>query len=334
MSRYNNNGPPKEPEINTKDSSLDDLLDALQSYNKEGGSSPASTLKHTSSKLVVPVPAAVKTNALSNEEKSSTPNSSTPNNTVTSGTPPPPPPRTSSALKQPITRAESASGYLSSSSLKSGETSSSSESINSQEGVSNIVMLRKANSVTGPPVPLKPMDLKSLTTKSRQDALETRHQELLSRQKQLQEQYQRLQQMQENNKNKQQQQLQGKTNEVKDSGASVKETVKAFNSKAGGKGCHLLCPSKAPEKTTALSPGQAAEETEEERRGTEGEEVVKAENESKSSTKIYETDIFKLPKKTMVDLYTYCLQQWHEVSKDQVGAYNTQYRLVRKCKLK
>ena len=49
-----------------------------------------------------------------------------------------------------------------------------------------------------PPVAAKPsnVDIKSLTAKARQDALEQRHQELLNRQKQLQEQYQRLQNMQ------------------------------------------------------------------------------------------------------------------------------------------
>jgi hypothetical protein len=46
-------------------------------------------------------------------------------------------------------------------------------------------------------VPQKPSDINSLTAKSRQDLLEVRHQELLQRQKQLQEQYQRLQEMQQ-----------------------------------------------------------------------------------------------------------------------------------------
>ena len=46
-----------------------------------------------------------------------------------------------------------------------------------------------------PPIPNKPTDIHGLSGKLRQDALETRHQELLSRQKQLQEQYERLQHM-------------------------------------------------------------------------------------------------------------------------------------------
>ena len=58
--------------------------------------------------------------------------------------------------------------------------------------------LRKSTSVTGPPpVPQKPADINSLTAKSRQDVLEVRHQELLQRQRQLQEQYQRLQDLQQ-----------------------------------------------------------------------------------------------------------------------------------------
>lgn len=54
-----------------------------------------------------------------------------------------------------------------------------------------------------PPVAAKPVnvDIKSLTAKARQDALEQRHQELLSRQKQLQEQYERLQNMQQKHSN-------------------------------------------------------------------------------------------------------------------------------------
>ena len=46
-----------------------------------------------------------------------------------------------------------------------------------------------------PPIPNKPSDIQGLSGKLRQDALETRHQELLTRQKQLQEQYERLQHM-------------------------------------------------------------------------------------------------------------------------------------------
>ena len=52
-----------------------------------------------------------------------------------------------------------------------------------------------------PPIPNKPNDIHSLSGKLRQDALENRHQELLSRQKQLQEQYERLQHMAEQKKN-------------------------------------------------------------------------------------------------------------------------------------
>ena len=52
-----------------------------------------------------------------------------------------------------------------------------------------------ANNETPPPIPSKPSDIHNLSGKLRQDALETRHQELLTRQKQLQEQYERLQHM-------------------------------------------------------------------------------------------------------------------------------------------
>ena len=101
---------------------------------------------------------------------------------ILKGAPPPPPPRTSS---NKTAHCES---------LDSGQTKSLDISDVSDEGHNN---LRKSNSVTGPPVPLKPTDISSLTAKSRQDLLEVRHQELLQRQKQLQEQYQRLQEMQQ-----------------------------------------------------------------------------------------------------------------------------------------
>jgi hypothetical protein len=87
------------------------------------------------------------------------------------GAPPPPPPRTSSNKPS---HTESVDGKPA-----SGEDG-----------------LRKC--VPGPPpVPAKPSGINSLTDKSRQDLLEVRHQELLQRQKQLQEQYQRLQDMQQ-----------------------------------------------------------------------------------------------------------------------------------------
>ena len=80
-------------------------------------------------------------------------------NSTKKGAPPPPPPRSSS-------------------------TSKNSEEDNTKK--------------EPPPVAAKPknVDITSLTAKARQDALEQRHQELLSRQKQLQEQYERLQNMQ------------------------------------------------------------------------------------------------------------------------------------------
>ncbi|CAB4068263.1 unnamed protein product [Lepeophtheirus salmonis] len=147
----------------------------------------------------------------------------------TKGAPPPPPPRTSST-------------HCDNPWEEHGETSSSSESINSQEGASNIMMLRKANSVTGPPVPLKPIDLKSLTTKSRQDALETRHQELLTRQRQLQEHNQHLlfPKKKQTNLRKDTPDVssaQGTLNKspsVADN--SVKDQIKAINNKEKGKG--------------------------------------------------------------------------------------------------
>ena len=70
--------------------------------------------------------------------------------------------------------------------------SSSSESVNSQDGSGGHimgVMLPQVINKTGgapPPVPLKPDAIKNLSNKSRQDQLEQRHQELLSRQRQLQ----------------------------------------------------------------------------------------------------------------------------------------------------
>ena len=84
--------------------------------------------------------------------------------------------------------------------------SESSESINSQEGhgyvgTSNFIHNSRkptvSNSLTEnpPPLPNKPSDIQGLSGKLRSDALETRHQELLTRQKQLQEQYERLQHM-------------------------------------------------------------------------------------------------------------------------------------------
>ena len=88
-------------------------------------------------------------------------------------TPPPPPPRSSSTKN---------------SSDEGSETNL--EVLSSSEDVSK----------KGPPPPVaaKPanVDIKSLTARARQEALEQRHQELLTRQKQLQEQYQRLQNMQ------------------------------------------------------------------------------------------------------------------------------------------
>ncbi|XP_040572827.1 uncharacterized protein [Lepeophtheirus salmonis] len=362
----------KEQDINSKDSSLDDLLDALQSYSKDPSSSTSSGTSQVSIALkptpvsnlntskLTPVPAAVKTNALSNEEiadlspmkkpSNSNNTSATSSKKVntpgaphrnTKGAPPPPPPRTSSTLRQPLGRAVSTDSTCtyssSSSSLRSGETSSSSESINSQEGASNIMMLRKANSVTGPPVPLKPIDLKSLTTKSRQDALETRHQELLTRQRQLQEQYQRLQLMQENNKNKQQillhQTIKQPTSPLPEKEAdksekdtpdvssaqgtlnkspsvadnSVKDQIKAINNKEKGKGAPPPLPVRSNSILTERKEyfhqqqQQVAsnEKNDEQAMKKESNSVVKegidacnsTENNSTTSTKIYETDI-------------------------------------------
>ena len=84
--------------------------------------------------------------------------------------------------------------------------SESSESINSQEGhgyVGNSNFIHNSRKAAPsstmlenpPPIPNKPSDIHGLSGKLRQDALETRHQELLTRQKQLQEQYERLQHM-------------------------------------------------------------------------------------------------------------------------------------------
>jgi len=108
---------------------------------------------------------------------------------IAKGAPPPPPPRTSS--NKSIHPDPSDHHSL------SRTTSTDVSSLNNAEVDSDAQSLRKTNSVTGPPVPQKPSDINSLTAKSRQDLLEVRHQELLQRQKQLQEQYQRLQEMQQ-----------------------------------------------------------------------------------------------------------------------------------------
>ena len=94
--------------------------------------------------------------------------------------------------------------------------SSSSDSINSQDGLQQVKRAGSLGAWTGegpPPIPSKPEMIKNINSKKRQDELELRHQELLARQRQLQvkmergreswtmmvvlqEQYQRLQNMQ------------------------------------------------------------------------------------------------------------------------------------------
>ena len=106
--------------------------------------------------------------------------------------PPPPPPR-SSSTKANSSEPENDNDTNS----QASSTTSTTEGLESDyvEVGSELSSLKKG---PPPPVAAKPVnvDIKSLTAKARQDALEQRHQELLSRQKALQEQYQRLQNMQ------------------------------------------------------------------------------------------------------------------------------------------
>ena len=107
--------------------------------------------------------------------------------------PPPPPPRSSSTKANSSEEPEDDTNTNS----QASSTTSTTEGLESDyvEVGSELSSLKKGPS---PPVAAKPVnvDIKSLTAKARQDALEQRHQELLSRQKALQEQYQRLQNMQ------------------------------------------------------------------------------------------------------------------------------------------
>ena len=67
--------------------------------------------------------------------------------------------------------------------------SSSSDSINSQDGLQQVKRTGSLGSWTGegpPPIPSKPEMIKNMNSKKRQDELELRHQELLARQRQLQ----------------------------------------------------------------------------------------------------------------------------------------------------
>ena len=104
--------------------------------------------------------------------------------------PPPPPPRSSSTK----TNSSEPENDNDTNSQASTTTTEGLESEYVEVG-SELSSLKKG---PPPPVAAKPVnvDIKSLTAKARQDALEQRHQELLSRQKALQEQYQRLQNMQ------------------------------------------------------------------------------------------------------------------------------------------
>ena len=67
--------------------------------------------------------------------------------------------------------------------------SSSSDSINSQDGLQQVKRAGSLGAWTGegpPPIPSKPEMIKNINSKKRQDELEVRHQELLARQRQLQ----------------------------------------------------------------------------------------------------------------------------------------------------
>ena len=67
--------------------------------------------------------------------------------------------------------------------------SSSSDSINSQDGLQQVKKGGSLAAWTGegpPPIPSKPEMIKNVNSKKRQDELELRHQELLARQRQLQ----------------------------------------------------------------------------------------------------------------------------------------------------
>ena len=65
--------------------------------------------------------------------------------------------------------------------------SSSSDSINSQDGLQQVKKgLATWTGEGPPPIPSKPEMIKNMNSKKRQDELELRHQELLARQRQLQ----------------------------------------------------------------------------------------------------------------------------------------------------
>ena len=192
LDQHKNN---KHVDKDAKESTLDDLLDALQNYS--GGTKKEQNLIRQRGNYILQQLQQDKDSPMKKgrplsgsdfgdakprgKEADAAPSTKT--------APPPPPPRTSSTA-QPIRSAsvDSSSDKLSKRDNSGSEstTSESSESLNSQEG--HGYQLRKTT---------KPQDIKTLTGKTKQEALETRHQELLTRQKQLQEQYERLQQMQQ-----------------------------------------------------------------------------------------------------------------------------------------
>jgi hypothetical protein len=245
--------------------SLDDLLDSLQTYNGAPAPSSSSGRKNSIPQNAATLPKATnshnnespahkttrKTRPSSSEIKGSdkfisdlAPAAAAPK---TNGTAvltaktvaPPPPPRSSSA------KSNSSGDHhrMSMDITDTSSTSTSSESVNSQEGTISLQVdtpqpsqLRKTNSLSSsssvtsssnqpPPVAAKPtnVDIKGLTAKARQDALEQRHQELLARQKQLQEQYQRLQVMQQ--KKDEQQSSNNSTNSSSSTAAAVAITT-------------------------------------------------------------------------------------------------------------
>ena len=109
--------------------------------------------------------------------------------------PPPPPPRSSSTKANSPEPEDDNNTNSQASSTTSATEGLESDYVEVGSELSSLSSLKKG---PPPPVAAKPVnvDIKSLTAKARQDALEQRHQELLSRQKALQEQYQRLQNMQ------------------------------------------------------------------------------------------------------------------------------------------
>lgn len=111
--------------------------------------------------------------------------------------PPPPPPRTSS--KSPVASPTTCAGSLTTSTSPRSSVSSSTDSPPSRKGSLTTAISSVGGGFGKPPMPEPPSATATPATavgQTRQEQLEQRHQELLRKQKALQEQYTRLQQLQ------------------------------------------------------------------------------------------------------------------------------------------